>query len=156
MGAVQKAADQAALSAAEAPLSIEGEAQQKLRIVAGRTFIYSNGVWMDTAFDPDTMKTQAVAFLSKDYFRLLQAYPSLGAAFSLGERVIALADSVAYEVVAAESSVPALPPNQSPPDTPTSPAKHTAQSKEPKAPAAYPCLSGFLLLTFLFWSKFWR
>lgn len=156
MGAVQKAADQAALSAADAPLSIEGEAQQKLRIVAGRTFIYSNGVWMDTAFDPDTMKTQAVAFLSNDYFRLLRAYPSLGAAFSLGERVIALADGVAYEVVAAGSSVPALPLNQSPPDTPTPPAPPTAQFQDPKAPAAYPCLSVVLLLTFLFWSKFWR
>lgn len=156
MGAVQKAADQAALSAAEAPLSIEGEAQQKLSIIAGRTFIYSNGIWMDTAFDPDTMKTQVVAFLSKDYFRLLRAYPSLGAAFSLGERVIALADGVAYEVVAAESSVPALPLNQPPPDTPTLPAQPTAQFNEPKPPTANPCLSGFLLFTLLIWSKYWR
>ena len=156
MGAVQKAADQAALSAAEAPVSIEGEAQQKLRIVADRTFIYTNGVWMDTAFDPDTMKTQAVAFLSKDYFRLLRAYPSLGAAFALGERVIALADGVAYEVVAAGTEVPPLPLNQTSPDTPTPAAQPTAQSEEPKPSPAFPCLSGVLLLTFLFWSKFWR
>jgi Ca-activated chloride channel family protein len=156
MGAVQKAADQAALSAAEAPLSIEGEAQQKLRIVAGRTFIYANGVWMETAFDPDTMKTQAVAFLSSDYFRLLRAYPSLGAAFSLGERVIALADGVAYEVVAAESEVPPLELNQLPADTPTPPDQPTAQPEEPKPSRAYPCLAGVLLLTLLLWSKFWR
>ncbi|RCK73774.1 MAG: hypothetical protein ANABAC_2847 [Anaerolineae bacterium] len=156
MGAVEKAADQAALSVAEAPLPLEGEIQQKVKVIAGRTFIYANGVWMDTAFDPDTMKPLAVAFLSEDYFRLLRAYPSLGAAFSLGERVIALADGVAYEVVPADSHVPALSLTQPPTDTPTPAAQPTPQPEEPPPPANFPCLSGALLLTFLFWSKLWK
>lgn len=153
MGAVQKAAEQVALSAAEAPPSIENEVQQKVKILGGRTFLYSNTIWIDTAFDPDKMTAQPVAFLSEDYFRLLHAYPSLGAAFSLGERVIAFADGVAYEVVPTDSVVPALdipkpipqvePPKLSP--TPTEPPE------EAQPRGTFPCLSIVLILTtFLF------
>jgi Ca-activated chloride channel family protein len=155
-GAVQQAADQGLLSEAEAPLPIENETQQKVSVVAGRTFIYTNGVWVDTAFDPERMKTQAVAFLSEDYFRLLRAYPSLGAAFSLGERVIALVNGVAYEVVSAESQVPALEIEPSSPQSPTPTAQPTDQPLPAQSPASFPCLSGALLLTALLWRKFWR
>jgi hypothetical protein len=45
------------------------------------------------------MQTVKVGFLSGDYFALAASRPELGAAFALGTRVIALSDSVAYEVV---------------------------------------------------------
>jgi len=69
--------------------------------VGSRTFVYNNGIWTDTAFDPQTMQTVKVSFLSNDYFSLVASRPQLGDAFALGSQVIAISDGVAYEVVPA-------------------------------------------------------
>jgi hypothetical protein len=111
-----------------------------------RTFVLQNGVWVDTAFDSQTMTATPVAFLSDDYFRLAAAYPELGAAFALGNQVIALADGKAYQVVAEGESVPALPelPTRVPaptqaqtlldaPATPIAQATKVAQGEAPTA-----------------------
>jgi Ca-activated chloride channel family protein len=97
--AVEQAADQGALSAAEAPAALDQQSAGRVRIVGPRTFILSDGVWVDTAYDPIKMQTQKVAFLSEDYFTLAEARPDLAAAFALGKRVIALSEGVAYEIV---------------------------------------------------------
>ncbi len=108
-GAVQKAAGQGALSQAEVAPPItaaipneHGEMQvsQTVRMAGARTFVLSDGVWMDTTFDPDKMKTQKVAFLSPDYFKLAQSRAGISAALALAERVIVMVDGKAYEVVA--------------------------------------------------------
>jgi len=70
-----------------------------IQTVNDKTFIQLNGVWTDTEFQPDTMTTQKVVFLSDAYFDLLDRVPTLGDYFALGDRVIALAGGVAYEVV---------------------------------------------------------
>jgi hypothetical protein len=76
-----------------------GEAADIVQVVGSRTFRLLDGVWIDTAFDPDAMTTIKVAFLSDDYFALADARPDLAAAFALGSNVIAIADGEAYEVV---------------------------------------------------------
>ena len=60
--AVQKAADQGALSAAEAPAAVEGTSGQTVRILGSKTFVFNDGAWVDTAFDPDKMKTDPGGF----------------------------------------------------------------------------------------------
>lgn len=72
-----------------------------IQTIGGKTFIQQGGVWTDTTFEPDTMTTQQVAFLSDAYFDLIAAHPELGQYFALAERVIVVWEGVAYEVTAA-------------------------------------------------------
>ncbi len=71
-----------------------------IRVVGFRTFVLRDGVWIETTFDPSTMKTTEVPFASEEYFALLDERPDLAPAFALGDRVIALSGGVAYEVTA--------------------------------------------------------
>lgn len=73
-----------------------------LKTIQGKTFILLNDVWTDTTFDPDTMTTEKIEFLSDAYFDLLTNNPVLGDYFAIGERVIVVIDDKAYEVVSAE------------------------------------------------------
>ncbi len=103
--AVQKAASEGQLASADAPAAPSEEYAGQVRIVGARTFVLIDGIWTDTGFDPQTMQTVKVGFLSEDYFRLASSRPELGAAFALGTRVIAISDTVAYEVVEDASAV---------------------------------------------------
>lgn len=102
--AVERAAAESSFSEAEVPLALSGAAADVVRLAGSRTFRLVDDVWIDTAFDPDTMTTTKVPFLSEDYFALADARPDLGDAFALGSRVIAFAGGVAYEVVGAEEA----------------------------------------------------
>ncbi len=102
--AVQKAMDQGAMAATEAPVALPEEAAEVVKLVGARTFVLSGDTWVDTAFDPGTMVTQKVAFLSDDYFSLSQSRSEIAAAFALGEHVIVVFDGVAYEVVSSENA----------------------------------------------------
>ncbi|MCI0521961.1 MAG: VWA domain-containing protein, partial [Chloroflexi bacterium] len=153
--AVQKAADQGALSAAEAPVEISAEAQQTVRHVGSRTFVFTDSAWVDTSFDPDRMKPVKVAFLSDDYFKLSQAFPELGSALSLGSRVIAIHNGIAYQVVEEGTSLPpidlapASTPETSPQITPAATEEQpaaTASTTQPTASGALRCTSGLLPL----------
>ncbi len=153
--AVQKAADQGALSAAEAPAEISTESRKTVRVVGSRVFVFSDDAWVDTSFDPVQMKTVRVSFLSKDYFNLSQAIPELASAFSLGSRVIAIHNGVAYQVVEAGAALPPLdlPPTPTPVtslQTTPAPTKSTAIStpsaSEPQTRGAFPCASSFIPL----------
>ncbi|MBW4436391.1 MAG: VWA domain-containing protein [Pleurocapsa minor GSE-CHR-MK-17-07R] len=72
--------------------------QNAVQTVEGRTFVQQNGVWTDTTFEPDTMTTQKVVFLSDAYFDLLSEIPALAPFFAIGDQVIVVLDGVAYEV----------------------------------------------------------
>lgn len=85
------------------PVSGMGLEQDQVRIVGAKTFVRSERAWMDTAFDPQIMVTQKVAFLSPQYFALAASRLEAGAALALGERVIVVVDGTAYEVVAEDS-----------------------------------------------------
>lgn len=97
------AVDAAATSAsmAEATMAAPtqfGEADVMLRTIGERAFINKDGVWIETTFDPETMKPVQVEFASEMYFDLLVEHPDLAVAFALGEHVIAISDGIAYEV----------------------------------------------------------
>lgn len=70
-----------------------------IQTVRGKTFILQNDVWTDTTFDPDTMQTTKIVFLSDEYFALLDTLPEMGDYLALGERVIVVIEGTAYEVV---------------------------------------------------------
>jgi hypothetical protein len=109
-----------------------------------------------------------VSFLSDDYFSLVASQPELADAFALGERVIALSDGVAYEVVAADTAVqpldlPPTPPPDESTDLPSNPTPATEPgssipasplpSATPVAsqpePSSGPCASGLIPLLLL-------
>ena len=104
--AVDAAAAAQSLRGAAAPMAAPGgyggayQPEETIRAVNDRTFILRDGVWTDTAYEPDSMQTVPVAFLSDAYFDLLDARPELADYFALGERVIVVLDGVAYEVTA--------------------------------------------------------
>jgi len=77
------------------------DTREAIRQVRDRAFVLRDGVWIDTAYDPEQMTTQKVEFLSDAYFDLLAQQPALADFFALGERVIVVLEGVAYEVVTA-------------------------------------------------------
>jgi hypothetical protein len=89
---------------------------------------------VDTAFDPNEIRTIKVAFLSDDYFTLVAADAQLRAAFAQGAKVIALTGGVAYEVVEADSPVPAVeipePGNLQSPGEPAAPTTSTTSPED--------------------------
>ena len=113
-GAVQTSQDQGALQSADSAAAPSDEYANTVRIVGARAFINVNGVWTDTQFDPSSMTTTAVQFAGDDYFALIAARPELGVAFALGERVIVVGDSVAYEVISQSAPPIEIPPSATP------------------------------------------
>ncbi|MCS6836560.1 MAG: VIT domain-containing protein [Anaerolineae bacterium] len=77
----------------------EGALVQPIQQVRAKTFIQQNGIWTDTAYQPDRMTPVQVAFLSDEYFALLTRYPEAGEYLALGEQVIVVLDGTAYQVV---------------------------------------------------------
>lgn len=117
--AVQKAEEAAAMEQAEripmAPAiempATEGRpARQVMRIVGPKTFVLRDGVWTDTAFDPQRMAPIEIGFGSDQYFELLTQHPEWGPYFALGQRVIVVLGEQAYEVVGEGGEVATQPP----------------------------------------------
>ncbi|HET9660197.1 MAG TPA: VIT domain-containing protein [Thermomicrobiales bacterium] len=97
--AVDAAATSASMAEANAaaPTQFQEEGVE-LRAIGDRAFLFKDGVWTETTFDPETMEPIQVEFASDEYFALLAEHPDLAVAFALGDHVIALSDGVAYEV----------------------------------------------------------
>ena len=117
--AVQSAVDAGAMQGAASAPELKGVASTTVRVLGSRTFVLSDGKWIDTAFDPDTMKTIQIEFLSPDYFVLVAGNPELADAFALGDKVIALSEGGVYEVI--PSNKPVQPVKVTPTSTPSSP-----------------------------------
>ncbi len=76
------------------------EGYETMRIINAKTFVYRDGVWIDTTYDPERYtETEQIVFFGAAYFDLLAAIPELGDYFTLGERLIVIYDGTAYEVV---------------------------------------------------------
>jgi len=162
--AVEQAAAESQMRQSDTVQAPAAEAAGRVRIVGAHTFVLSDGVWVDTAFDPETMQTVRVAFLSEDYFALVERYPELGASFALGPRVIAVLDGAAYEVTGSEVPLPPLgmPEPTSPPPPAGTEAVSTPEDSSgavnppearPVSPASgrgFPCLAGMLPLGLVF------
>jgi Ca-activated chloride channel family protein len=156
-GAVERAAEEGALSSADSASLPIMEADEIVQIVGARTFVLADGIWTDTAFDPDTMSTIKVQFLSEEYFDLVQAYPIIGDGFALGEHVITIAGDKAYEVVAGEGDpliIDIAPTHASSPaevtqlpQTDTTPV--TSPPDSPSSGDGFPCLGVLLPLAVL-------
>jgi len=115
--AVDKSQAQSALAGAEvaAPVPQDEGSANVVQFAGNRTFLFSNGKWIDTAFDTATMTATPVEFASPDYFSLLAARPELAPGFALGSRVIALAaDGTAYEVTDTATQPLTVPPTYTP------------------------------------------
>ncbi|MCZ7544464.1 MAG: VIT domain-containing protein [Anaerolineae bacterium] len=74
------------------------ETREVIRYVNAKTFVFRDGVWIDTEYDPDALTPEQVAFLSDAYFDLVAVHPELGDYFALGDHVIVVFAGVAYEV----------------------------------------------------------
>ncbi|MEK6256223.1 MAG: hypothetical protein N2C13_02755, partial [Chloroflexota bacterium] len=157
--AVEAADDQGALADAEAPAELRGIAADIIRNVGSRTFIFTEGMWVDTAFDPDSMEVIQVAFLSDDYFALAETIPELAAAFSLGSQVIAFYDGVVYQVVSDSQEVQAIDipsPAISPSDEDVPPLGQLPEDKPIENNCLYFPLSLIILpLLLLIWRRKW-
>jgi Ca-activated chloride channel family protein len=153
--AVQSAADAGAMQGAANAPELMGEASSTVRLLGARTFVLSDGKWVDTAFDPDTMQTTKIDFLSQDYFTLVADHPDLADAFALGEQVIALSGGKVYEVVASDApaQISSITPTSTPanPDgpiiTPTQ-APTQAPTQDPPTRSSGPCGAGLVPLLF--------
>lgn len=155
--AVEAASEQGAMAEADAPSATTGAAAEVVRNLGSRTFVYIGEIWVDTAFDPDTMETVEVNFLSDDYFALADARPELAAAFALGDRVIALADGIAYEVVSTDATtepvaipdeVEVIPPDGQP-SVGTPDVEPDEDGQDSDSQFSLPCLNGILSFFFL-------
>ncbi len=94
-GAVQKSqANQEMKDANAAPSSGDG----KVKYAGDKAFILRNGVWTDTTFVPEKMTTTKIQFGSAQYFGLLAQHPEWNKYVAVGERVIFVANGVAYEI----------------------------------------------------------
>jgi len=82
---------------AEFPADEDG-AQEPVRYAGDRTFVWRDGMWIDTLFDADTMTPVEIAFLSDEYFDLLALDPAVGEFLALGEQVLFVWDGTAYQI----------------------------------------------------------
>ncbi len=145
--AVERAAAESALGGASAPAAPQGTDAQVVRVAGTRTFRLSDGVWTDTAFDPQSMRPLDVPFLSEDYFELAASRPDVGAALALGPDVIIVVDGVAYRTVGADQPgdpipvpAPISPDDASIPFQPVEPPVENAGSRP--SGASLPCAAG--------------
>jgi len=147
--AVERSAAESALGGANVPLSPEGETAQVVRVVGTRTFRLLDGVWTDTAFDPETMKPSAVPFLSEDYFALAASRADVGAALALGQQVLVVVDGTSYRIVGPDEpgdalDLPAPVRGDEAGTPPTSVNAHLDPERGRPSSATAPCAIGLL------------
>lgn len=87
----------------------EYSGQPALKYVGDKTFLYREGVWIDSLFDPGRMQTVPIGFGSEAYFELINMQASLGKILALGDRVIFVIAGKAYEIVSEEDGVSQIP-----------------------------------------------
>ena len=150
-------------SAERAPV----EEAKAVRHVGQRTFLYSGGVWVDTAFDGDRMRVAQVPFGSSRYFDLA-ADPEVARCLALGPQVVFVLEGQTYwvttsegtevevtEVVAAaatQSPTPQVQPTRTVTPSPTPPAP-TAAVETPNSPDTGGFLSGLWLWVQGVWQR---
>mgnify|MGYP005843260401 FL=1 len=74
------------------------DTREVIRQVNAKTFVFRDGVWIDTEYDPEAYTPVQIEAFSDEYFDLVAEHPELGDYFALGERVIVVFEGVAYEV----------------------------------------------------------
>jgi Ca-activated chloride channel family protein len=149
--AVEQAEGQNSLANADSAPTTPNEAQGKVRTIGSRTFINSDGVWIDTRFDPQRMETIDVSFLSEQYFSLVRNQPQLAKVFALGPEVIVISGDTIYEIINdASGNGPTLISTQIiDQPTPTYPDPdqdfHEANQPETTSGSLLPCWGGLII-----------
>ncbi|MBN1202103.1 MAG: VWA domain-containing protein [Anaerolineae bacterium] len=72
---------------------------EAIQYAGDRTFVWRDGMWIDTLYDADSMTPVEVVFLSDEYFDLLDLDPAVGEFLALGEHVLFVWEGEAYEVL---------------------------------------------------------
>ncbi|MBN1991179.1 MAG: VWA domain-containing protein [Anaerolineae bacterium] len=101
--------------------------------VGDKAFVFKDGIWTDTTFDPTLMSTNLLPFPSTRFSDFLTTYPEAGKYFALGPRVIVVIDGAAYETVTGDAGEAAdLPPLPEPVSSaPTQPAPDSGPVTSP-------------------------
>lgn len=73
--------------------------QNPLQFVNDKTFLWRDGVWIDSAYDADSMTPTEIVFLSDEYFALLDEFPEIVDYLSLGEEIIIVLEDVVFKIV---------------------------------------------------------
>jgi len=154
--AVDEAEAQAGLRGAEAVSAgmLPEEAAQAVRHVGNKTFVLRDGMWIDTAYDPERMTPVQVGFGSDAYFDLLAARPEWGQYLALGTHVLFVAEGTAYEVVEGASGPVEIPPARTPGAGPQPPVPPPPQEKEP--PGGFCLGTGLLSLVGMAAALVWQ
>jgi Ca-activated chloride channel family protein len=103
--AVEKSIAQESLRGAD---TVSAPAAAEVKHVGDKAFVLHDGVWTDTRYEPDRMKTAKVGFGTDGYFNLLTAWPEWGKYFALGQHVIVVLEGRAYEVIEGSYESPEL------------------------------------------------
>jgi hypothetical protein len=162
--AVADAAAEGALAAAEAPLPAatmtagggsNNTVVAPLQSVGNKTFVYRDGIWIDTQYSEERYEIERVTFAGDTYFELLSAAPELGRYLALGPRVLVVFGERAYEIVEeggdAAINLPAVSDNGANP-APSGPnvvATDTPSTTTPAAPRQGICATAWLAPLFL-------
>lgn len=95
-------------AAAVAKAQSEAEMQQSttapeasgstVRQVGDKTFVLTNGVWTDTAFDAKKLKAETIKFGSDAYFKLLRDRPEIARYLALGDKVTVVLQGKAFAI----------------------------------------------------------
>ncbi len=70
-----------------------------VRTVGDRTFVWRDGTWIDTTYNPDNMTPKKIVFLSDEYFALLEVDKRVAEFYALGDHVLFVLGDQAYEIV---------------------------------------------------------
>ncbi len=122
--AVEKADTESNLRSAESYYHAEiqsddfdqGYYQPVVKYIEDKTFLYQNGIWIDTAFELGSADILKIGFGSQVYFDLLATRPSWGKYLALGDHLIFVDGDVAYEIVEGEGELESLPDQLSQPE----------------------------------------
>ena len=88
----------------------QGVYQPVVKYIEDKTFLYQNGIWIDTAYEPGSMDILKIGFGSPVYFDLLATRPSWGKYLALGDHLIFVAGDMVYEIVEGDGELESLPP----------------------------------------------
>jgi len=90
--------------------------QPVVKYVDDKTFLYQNGVWIDTIYEPGSLETLKIGFGTQVYFDLLKSRPSFGKYLALGNQLIFVKSGIVYEIVEGEGELENLPSQLSQPE----------------------------------------
>ena len=124
--AVEKAQEDSGMATAERAGG--GTVHEQVKQIGDKAFVYREGIWTDTTFDPTKMTAVRVGFGSDAYFELLTAHPEWGRYFAVSQYVIVVLDGVAYQVAPAGEESVTIPPTATPTATPPAVAEQRPEA----------------------------